>query len=240
MNSVIVRPEHLRRLSGVHYARPEGSLYAIRRFSIGDVSGDIWRGQRIPTLEPRRLAACGRGRREVPRGRDPCSVPDRARIPIGGIRRSENHLDVLAPLVSEHGEARVYTTFHLMTVESGRTQKNVVELRIDDQPIGQLTPATSSHYAPTIEHLALADQLVAAKTLLKGNPIQVEAVLHAARSHELDAAWLAPGGSQQDSPPPPAVARPVHIPPKPTAIVFQAPPGWPPPPEVGTDGRMAP
>ena len=163
------------------------------------------------------------------------------------VKGEENHLDVLAPLVSEHGEAWVYTTLHLMTIESGRTHRNVVELRIDDQPIGQLTPAMSSHYAPTIEHLALADQLVAAKTLLKGNPIQVEAVLHAARSHELDAAWLAPGRSHRDSPVPepsesavrdgllsplsPAVAQPVRIPPKPTAIVFQAPPGWPPPPE---------
>jgi collagen type III alpha len=175
-------------------------------------------------------------------------------LPHGGalqVKGEEDHLDVLAPLVSEHGETWVYTTLHLMTVGSGRTEKRVVELRIDGKPIGRLTPTMSAQYAATIDHVAQSGQLVAAKALLKGNPIQVEAVLHASRSHELDAAWFAPTGSRVAAPPSspreeneggslpafvePAVrpigSPPISIPPKPSEILFQVPPGWPSPPE---------
>lgn len=185
----------------------------------------------------------------------PPSKPHRM-LPHGAalqVKDEESHLDVLAPLVREHGEAWVYTTLHLLTLGSGRSEKRVVELRIDDEPIGQLTPAMSAHYAATIDHLGESGQLVVAKALLKGNPIQVEAVLYAAKSHELDSAWLASTPSrdhtssrqeQEDhgriattaslesasasvsSPP-----EPVPIPPKPTSIIFQVPSGWPPIPE---------
>jgi len=170
------------------------------------------------------------------------------------VKGEEKHLDVLAPLVSEHGEAWVYTTLHLLTLGSGRSEKRVVELRLDGAPIGQLTPAMSAHYAATIDHLSAEGQLVAAKTLLKGNPIQVEAVLHAAKSHELDSAWLATTQRSADATsrserfpaeveaPPAEVtpadrstttshSAPVTIPPKPGKIVFRAPPGWPAPPD---------
>ena len=152
------------------------------------------------------------------------------------VKGEEKHLDVLAPLVREYGEAWVYTTLHVLTVGSARSEKQVVELRVDGEPIGHLTPAMSSHFVPTIDHLARTEQLAVARTLLKGNPLQVEAVLHAAKSHELDNTWLSASPTRETPSSPPGGlstrvrVAPVGVPPKPTRIVFQAPPGWPAPP----------
>jgi collagen type III alpha len=176
-------------------------------------------------------------------------------LPYGSslqVKGEEEHLDVLAPLVSKHGEAWVYTTLHPVAMGSGRAVKRVVELRIDGQPVGHLTPAMSANYTAALDHLAETDRLAAARTLLKGNPIQVEAVLHAAKSHELDSAWFGPTessrsmhpmstpiGSGADQPTsasksavavPTTALAPTGVPRKPY-VVFQAPPGWPAPPD---------
>lgn len=174
------------------------------------------------------------------------------------VKGEEAHLDVLAPLIRDHGEAWTYATLHTLSIGSGKSEKRIVELRLDGEPIGQLTPAMSAHYLSVIDHHDQSGMLTAAKVLLKGNTLQVEAVLHAARAHELDSAWLAPtmsatrDQSQAGAPPAPAIERaapptPDHgaadrtpqtvasagtiIPAKPERIVFRAPPGWPPPPE---------
>lgn len=184
----------------------------------------------------------------------PPSPPHRV-LPHGGalqVKGEEEHLDVLAPLVEAHGEAWVYATLSALTVGSGKSEKRVVHLMIDGETIGYLTPAMSAHFTPAIDHLRESSEVVAAKVLLKGNAIQVEAVLHAARGHQLDAAWL--GTPTAATPPPspaphntslvaqthgvaadaaaePAGSQSFVLPPRPTSIVFNPAPGWPPPPD---------
>jgi len=220
-----------------------------------DWQGTDRRGRDIfrPVLEARASVVLDEPHLSVPANLPP-SLPHRL-LPLGGalqVKGEEEHLDVLAPLVSQHGEAWAYATLHSMTIGTGKSERRIVELLIDEQPIGHLTPAMSAHYLPAIDHLSQSGHSVAARVMLKGNPIQVEAVLYAARGHQLDAAWLHPPPapdaatssprseqhqSDEPSPAPAATSQttmaatgPVSIPPKPDTIVFQAPPGWPPPP----------
>ena len=220
-----------------------------------DWQGTDRRGRDIfrPVLEARASVVLDEPYLSVPANLPP--VKPHRLLPLGGalqVKGEEEHLDVLAPLVSQHGEAWAYVTMRALTIGSGKSERRIVELLVDEQLIGQLTPAMSAHYLPAIDHLSQSGLTVAARVLLKGNPIQVETVLHAARGHQLDAAWLSSGtapdaaASSPSNPQPlaePALAPPatsqptiaetgvVSIPPKPTTIVFQVPPGWPPPPE---------
>lgn len=131
----------------------------------------------------------------------PPSAPHRV-LPRGNslqLKEEEKHLDVLAPLVQPMGEAWTYGTLHALQVQSARAQKRVVEVRIDDRPIGVLTPTMGQHFLPVIDHLAVDGEVTAARVLLKGNALKVEAVLYAARAHELDGSWLAgSAGSSAD------------------------------------------
>lgn len=183
-------------------------------------------------------------------------------LPLGSplqLKNEERHLDVLAPLVAAHGESWVYGTLRAVTARTGRSEKVIVEVHVDDQVIGELTPAMSAHFVPVIVHLTRTEHLATARVMLKGNALKVEAVLHAAKSHELGSEWIGAGesvpaqpspelataGASLAAPVPLAVSPPVSelglpradwlltftVPDKPSRIVFRVPPGWPPPPE---------
>lgn len=101
-------------------------------------------------------------------------------LPKGGslqVREEEKHLDVLTPLVEAHGEGWVFATLHRLQVTSGRSEKVLIELRIDGEPIGVLTPAMSQHFLPAVDHLEAVGRLTVARVFLKGNALKVEAVL---------------------------------------------------------------
>ena len=115
----------------------------------------------------------------------------------------------------------VWATLHV--IEKGA--KPVVEARVDGQRIGELTPATSAHYVPTIRHLDEMGKLTVAEVLLEGNALSVEAVLYAAKAHELDETWF----REAARPAEPARPQQVTLPPKPR-VAFAIPPGWPPAP----------
>lgn len=165
-------------------------------------------------------------------------------LPVGHalqLRGEEKHLDVLVPLVGDRGEVAVHGTLHAITTAE-KSPKDVVEVRVDGRAIGSLTPAMSAHYLPVIRHLDEIGALTAAQVYLKGNRIKVEAVLHAQRAHELDEGWVSsPRASREadrtvtrelvEVTPPVATRGPVVIPPKPSRIVFNTPPGWAPPPK---------
>lgn len=172
------------------------------------------------------------------------------------VRGQEKHLDALTPWVAQHGEGWVYGELRAMDVKGVTTTKEVVEILIDGDVIGELTPAMSAHYVPAIQHCSSRGRAVVAKVFLKGNALKVEAVLHAAKAHELDAGWMAdplaatartepapqPDSASAGRTPAPmatTVGADFELPPKPARIVFNPAPGWPPPPPgVGTSARL--
>ena len=158
------------------------------------------------------------------------------------VRKEENHQEVLRRYVSRQGECWVYGTLHALTDNTTKTPKELVEIRIDDQRAGELTPAMSAEYTPIIGQLIDRGRLTAVKLIVKGNQVKAEVVLHAAKAHQLDSAWIATNLAQPVAEP--DLARPslepgaapstqshLPIPPKPSRIRFCVPPGWPSAPE---------
>jgi hypothetical protein len=171
------------------------------------------------------------------------------------VRGEEKHLDVLAPWIDRDGEGWIYAELRTIDVTAGRSSKTLVEITLDGEVIGELTPAMSAHYVPAIQHCTSQGSSVVAKVLLKGNAMKVEAVLYAARSHELDSEWVAgvagqPGApmsesntlveivdDDQASQTPGVVGSNFYLPPRPSRIVFNPPPGWSPAPFEWTPPR---
>ena len=169
------------------------------------------------------------------------------------VRKEENHQDVLRRYVNRHGECWVYGSLHPVTEQTARTTRELVEVRVDGERVGDLTPAMSAEFIPVIARLAERGRATGAKLIVKGNQIKAEVVLHAMKAHQLPAEWvaehLAPNGSPTSQPsarPPqlPAPASDLHaaksspspnrttatvVPPRPR-VTFRTPPGWPPAP----------
>jgi hypothetical protein len=161
-------------------------------------------------------------------------------LPVGGsiqVTGEDKHLDALAQWLRPEGECWVHVTLHEVVELLARTTREVIEVRIDGERVGQLTPKMSGDLLPAVRHVAQKNCLTAARAIVRGNRIKAEVVLHVARAHELPESWL----SDVDPSPQPTAdvveptAVPVQhehrpIPPYPTGIRFVVPPEWPQPP----------
>jgi collagen type III alpha len=165
-------------------------------------------------------------------------------------------MPAIEPLLRPDGEGYAYATLHEVVDTNGRTAKELVEVRLDGERVGQLTPKMSSDLLPAVRHLAERGHAATSKAKIRGNRLKAEITLHCARAHELPADWpeglvpvqqpAAPAASvvveepkdvpQHFAPQPhvpinqPMTVAHAPIPPKPTRIRFVPAPGWPAPP----------
>ena len=162
-------------------------------------------------------------------------------LPVGGaiqVTGEERHLDTLAPWLRPEGECWVHVTLHEVVEHLARTSREVIEVRIEGERIGQLTPKMSGDLLPAVRHVAEQNCLTAARAIVKGNRIKTEVVLYVARAHELPESWLSdvkPSAPRAAAVAVPEAVVPVQqdhrpIPPYPTGIRFVVPPEWPQPP----------
>jgi hypothetical protein len=114
-------------------------------------------------------------------------------LPTGGsiqVTGEEKHLDTLTRWLRPQGECWTHVTLHEIVEHLARSTREIVEIRIDDGAVGQLTPKMSSELLPAIRHATEQRCVPTARAIVKGNRIKAEVVLHVARAHELPDAWL--------------------------------------------------
>ncbi|WP_411374428.1 HIRAN domain-containing protein [Arthrobacter sp. MPF02] len=103
----------------------------------------------------------------------------------------DQHFAHLFNYLPQNGEGLVILTMHklVQTLKNG-TEKNLVEVRLDGERVGQLTATTSSHYLPSISHAADAGKELGIWARIKGSGLAAELVIQGARATELNDAWL--------------------------------------------------
>jgi Protein of unknown function (DUF2510)/HIRAN domain len=143
-------------------------------------------------------------------------LPHGAAIQVSG---EEKHLSALVPHLRAEREAWVHATLHPLDETSGRTSKTVVEVRVDGERVGQLTPRMSGELLPVVAHLADRGTTTAVRAIVKGNRLKADVVLHCARAGELSDDWFGESGTSA-SPTPPEPPAPAQMPPP------VAPQGW--------------
>jgi collagen type III alpha len=114
-------------------------------------------------------------------------------LPMGSaiqVTGEENYREATSKYLTPHGECWVHATLHEAVDESGRTPKSFVEVRIDDQTAGRLTPKMSGELEPAIRFLRERGHACAVRAIVKGNQLKAEVVLYTKRAHELDQAWF--------------------------------------------------
>lgn len=121
-------------------------------------------------------------------------------VPWGGgvqVTKEEDHLDFLFRHVPPRGEGLLYVSLHksVRTLKNG-TDKPFVEVRVDGLRAGELTPVTSAHFLPTIEHLATSGEIPTALAKITGSAVAVQLVLQAAKAPEIPNQWFANSPNQ--------------------------------------------
>ncbi|WP_285814406.1 DUF2510 domain-containing protein [Microbacterium sp. USTB-Y] len=114
-------------------------------------------------------------------------------IPWGGslqVTGEEHHQEVLAEYVTDDPSALVIGTLTLIQRGTPKAPKELIEISIDGQRIGQLTPGSSQHFIPTVQHLERQGQTAAAWLRVSGSAIAAQVTIHATRAHELPSEWF--------------------------------------------------
>lgn len=171
---------------------------------VGQVQARIWAGDyadysvdhRGNYRESSRFGAGIRLDLAAPHLLVPGNLPPASRyemLPSGGaiqVTGEDAHTDVLAGYCGEAGEQWAYATLHEMTQQLARSTRTVIEVRLDAECIGQLTPKMSGELLPAVRHLASLDITACCRALVKGNRAAAEVTLYVTRSHQLEDAWF--------------------------------------------------
>lgn len=103
----------------------------------------------------------------------------------------DKHLQHLFEYVPSRGQGLVVLSMHRLesTLKNG-TIKELVEVRLDGERVGQLTPASSLHFLPTIAHAQDMGKTLGVWSKLKGSGLAVELTVQGARATDLQDDWL--------------------------------------------------
>lgn len=112
------------------------------------------------------------------------------RSTIVQVTNEHEHADALLKFVPASGYGMLFVTLHECESGRGPSAKSIVEVRIDDQRIGQLTPQMSQRFLPMIRHLQSRGLLTACWGDVTGSSVAAEVRIDGVKANEADAAVL--------------------------------------------------
>lgn len=115
-------------------------------------------------------------------------------LPTGStvqVAQEDQHMDILRPILEAHGhEVPVAATLHCVTQARARSTLDVVEVRIDGQRVGVLSPTQSGNFRELVRHLEERGRLPVARAVLRGNPVKAEVTLFIAKPQDIEPQWF--------------------------------------------------
>jgi hypothetical protein len=104
------------------------------------------------------------------------------------VTKEEQYFDALLKVVPSGGHGVFFATLHERPAEGQR--KALVEVRVDDACVGQLTPQTSQRFLPMIRHLGDRGLLDACWSDVTGSTVAAEVRINAVKANEASAQVL--------------------------------------------------
>ncbi|MDI1290333.1 MAG: HIRAN domain-containing protein, partial [bacterium] len=99
----------------------------------------------------------------------------------------EAYLDYLSGLLAGASSRSAWAT---LSVVEGKAGKDLVEIAIDGQVVGRLTPGMSAEFAPAIRAVAGRSKETVVYATIKGSPLKADVTIRATRAGDLTAEWL--------------------------------------------------
>ncbi len=117
----------------------------------------------------------------------------RAELPDGGAAKvsgTQGNVHHLVTVLAGRQTAWAYGVLEPSTLRGPRSVKTVLEVLINGQSVGRLSPQMSDAYLPLVAPLTTAGCRATVRVLLKGSPVSVAATVYAARAHEIPNEWF--------------------------------------------------
>lgn len=113
-------------------------------------------------------------------------------VPRSGIvqvTKEHEHFDVLRAFVPANGHGVLIVTLHESVPDGGRAKPHV-EVRVDNQRVGQLTPQMSQRFAPLIQHLGARGLVTACWADITGSAVAAKIRIDSIKANEASAQVL--------------------------------------------------
>lgn len=112
------------------------------------------------------------------------------RSAIVQVTKEDEHSAALLKFVPASGYGLLFVTLHECVSGRGPSTKPVVEVRIDDERIGQLTPQMSQRFLPMIRHLQSRGLVTACWGDITGSAVAAEVRIDGIKANEADSTIL--------------------------------------------------
>ncbi|MCX7491513.1 hypothetical protein OS127_03085 [Corynebacterium sp. P6129] len=107
------------------------------------------------------------------------------------VTKEEHHFDVLQDFVPASGRGLLLVTLH--EIETGvRSKRKIVEVRLEGERIGELSPVSSAKLLPAVQHLDALGLTTVCRAVITGSALAAEMVLKVATAAYLDDSILDP------------------------------------------------
>ncbi|WP_225754682.1 HIRAN domain-containing protein [Actinotalea sp. Marseille-Q4924] len=123
-------------------------------------------------------------------------------LPRGGqiqVTQEDRHMDVLTAYARGR-DVPVAVTLHAVTEQRPRSTVSVVEVRLDGQRVGLLSPTQTANLQPLIERVAGRGLQSVARALVRGNELKADVILFVTKAQDVDPVWLRFLDTQGQSP----------------------------------------
>lgn len=115
-------------------------------------------------------------------------------LPVGPaiqVTKEDQYMESLRPFLrGDGGETPLAVSLHAIVDIRPRSAVEVVEVRVEDGPVGLLTTLQSTNILPLVKFLEARQLTAVARATLRGNSLKADIALHVAKSQDVDPAWL--------------------------------------------------
>jgi len=122
-------------------------------------------------------------------------MPDDAHVvlPIGSkiaVTKESEHMDVLRKFARAGDPVSVAASLHVIKEVRPRSVIDAVEVRINGERVGILSPVMSDKLLPLVQYVEARGMIPIARAEVTGSQLAAEVVLFVVRADEVDDAWL--------------------------------------------------
>ncbi|PFG19892.1 hypothetical protein ATL40_1468 [Serinibacter salmoneus] len=117
------------------------------------------------------------------------------------VTREEDHMDVLTKYATVEGTPLIATLHNVKEVRP-RSTVDAIEVRLDGQRVGILSPTQTANVGPLVQYLEERHRVPVARAVAKGNALKIDVVLYVQKAQEVDESWLEGIGPVASTPSP--------------------------------------
>lgn len=114
-------------------------------------------------------------------------LPTGSTVQVSG---EEHHLNEVTALLDGAQERPVVATLHSFIKRSARSEKKLVEVRVYDEIVGELTPTMSNHMLPIVEACEEEGTVPVCRATVHGNQLKADVTLYVAKGGDIDQGWI--------------------------------------------------